>query len=75
MAGVLDKEPLIEIVESLSETAYGKPGDRVKTQRGSLHGKIIRILDGGRLVWKPDGATSELIALPASLRAEKKGKG
>jgi hypothetical protein len=75
IAGVLDREPMMEIVESLSETADWKPGDRVKTQRGSLHGKIIRVLEDGRVVWKPDGTESELTALPESLCAEKKTKG
>ncbi len=75
IAGVLDREPMIEIVESLSETADWKPGDRVKTQRGSLHGKIIRVLEDGRVVWKPDCTDSELTALPESLCAEKKTKG
>jgi hypothetical protein len=75
IAGVLPWEAMVEIVESLSETADWKPGDRVKTQRGSLHGKIIRVLEDGRVVWKPDGTTSELTALPESLCAEKKTKG
>jgi hypothetical protein len=39
----------------------------VKTLRGSLRGVIIRVLEDGRVVWKPDGTTSELIALPESL--------
>ncbi len=58
---------MVEIVDSLSQTADWKPGDRVKTLRGSLHGRIVRILQDGRVVWKPDGTGSELTALPESL--------
>jgi len=75
IAGVLSWEAMKEIVESLSETADWKPGDRVKTLRGSLHGKILRILDDGKIVWQPNGTTSELTALPESLCMDKKAKG
>jgi hypothetical protein len=67
IAGVLPWEAMVEIVESLSETADWKPGDRVKTLRGSLRGVIVRVLEDGRVVWKPDGRKSELTALPESL--------
>jgi hypothetical protein len=72
IAGVLPWEPMVEIVESLSATADWKPGDRVKTLRGSLQGKILRILKDGKIVWQPEGTTSELTALPESLCADKK---
>jgi hypothetical protein len=62
---------MMEIVDSLSETANWKPGDRVKTLRGSLHGVIVRVLEDGRVVWQPDGTASELTALPESLIAAK----
>jgi hypothetical protein len=74
IAGVLPWEAMEEIVESLSAASNWKPGDRVKTLRGSLHGKILRILKDGRIVWQPDGMTSELTALPESLCADKKAK-
>lgn len=67
IAGVLPWEAMIEIVESLSATTDWKPGDRVKTLRGSLRGVIVRILDDGRVVWKPDGTENELMSLPESL--------
>jgi hypothetical protein len=67
IAGVLPWDAMTGIVESLSETADWKPGDRVKTLRGSLHGKILRVLDDGHVVWQPDGTESELTALPESL--------
>ena len=67
IAGVLDRESMVEIVESLCETAAFQPGDRVITLRGSIHGRIIRLLKDGRAVWKSEGSRSELIALPESL--------
>ncbi len=67
IAGVLPREAMVEVVESLSESADWKPGDRVKTLRGSLKGIIVRILDDGRVVWKPEGVSNELTALPESL--------
>jgi hypothetical protein len=70
IAGVLDRENMVSIVESLCETAELKPGDRVKTLRGSLNGVILKILDDGKIVWQPDGAKSELTALPESLLRE-----
>jgi hypothetical protein len=70
IAGVLDREAMIEIVESLSETADWKPGDRVKTLRGSTRGVIVEIANDGRMVWKPDNTNSHLLALPESLVLE-----
>ncbi|HZV35136.1 MAG TPA: hypothetical protein VFB72_11235 [Verrucomicrobiae bacterium] len=67
IAGVLDRDAMIEVVDSLSNSADWKPGDLVKTLRGSLRGKIVRVLEDGRIVWKPNGKASELIALPESL--------
>jgi len=67
IAGVLDRDSMVEIVESLCETASFQPGDSVKTLRGSTHGRIIRLLEDGRVVWQADGSRSELIALPESL--------
>jgi hypothetical protein len=67
ITGVLDENLMIDAIESLSEAADWKPGDRVKTLRGSTRGVILRLLDDGRLVWRPDGNPSELIALPESL--------
>ena len=70
IAGVLDREAMVEIVESLCEAASFQPGDRVRTLRGSTHGRIIRRLEDGRVVWQPDGTQSELMALPESLARE-----
>ena len=71
IAGVLDREIMVEIVESLCESASFQPGDHVKTLRGSAQGVIKRILDDGRVVWQPKGTQSELTALPESLLREK----
>lgn len=67
IAGVLDREAMVAIVESLCEAAKLKAGDRVQTLKGSLRGVITRMLDDGRMAWRPDGAAGELIALPESL--------
>ena len=73
IAGVLDRDSMVEIVESLYETACFQPGDRVKTLRGSTHGTLLRLLEDGRVVWQPDGSRTELTALPESLaRAQTK---
>jgi hypothetical protein len=74
ITGVLEENLMIDAVETLSATADWKPGDRVKTLRGSLHGKILRILKDGKIVWQPDGTASELAALPESLCADEKRK-
>jgi hypothetical protein len=52
ITGVLDEELMIEAIDTLSQTADWKPGDRVKTLRGSLRGKIVRLLDNGQIVWQ-----------------------
>ena len=67
IAGVLDRESMVEIVESLCESADLKPGDRVKTLRGTTRGVVVRKLDDGRLVWQVDGSGAELISLPEAL--------
>src|ERR1700728_957690 len=70
ITGVLPEDMMIAAVDSLSETADWKAGDRVKTLRGSLRGAIVRVLKDGRVVWRPDGSGSELTSLPESLVAE-----
>jgi len=67
IAGVLDRENMVEIVESICGSTDLKPGDRVKTLLGSTHGVILRLLPDGRIVWRPEGRKSELLALPESL--------
>ena len=67
VAGVLDRDAMIRIVDELYRSADLKPGDRVKTLRGSLRGIVLRSLDDGRIAWKPDNSSMELIALPESL--------
>jgi hypothetical protein len=70
IAGVLDREAMVGIVEGLSRSPTFTIADRVKTLRGSLHGVILRVLDDGRVAWRPDNGVSELIALPESLSRE-----
>lgn len=67
IAGVLDREAMVEIVEGLCQSAELRPDDRVKTFRGTLQGRILRLLPDGRVVWQPDGRRSELVALPETL--------
>ncbi|MEI6083830.1 MAG: hypothetical protein WCS70_05970 [Verrucomicrobiota bacterium] len=70
IAGVLDREAMVQIVESLCESAELQVGDRVKTLRGSVRGVIKRVLEDGRVVWQADGASTELTALPETLMKE-----
>ncbi len=67
IAGVLDRESTVSLIDNLCEAALFKPGDRVKTLRGSTSGVIVKMLDDGRIVWRPDATKSELTALPESL--------
>ncbi len=73
-AGVVPWETMIAIVESLCQTAELKPGDRVKTLRGSLHGVIVPLLADRRVVWRRGSTPSELTALPESLCADEEPK-
>jgi hypothetical protein len=67
ITGVLDENLMVEAIETLSRSSELKPGDRVKTLRGSLHGVIVRILEDGRVVWRPEGTEGELTGLPDGL--------
>jgi hypothetical protein len=67
IAGVLDRDSMISIVDSLAESADLKPGDHVKTFRGTSRGTILRLLEDGRVVWRSDNSNTELIALPETL--------
>jgi hypothetical protein len=71
VAGVLDRDSMVLGIEALCESADWAVGDRVRTLRGSSRGVIIRIQADGRVVWRPKGSRSELIALPESLLREK----
>jgi hypothetical protein len=71
VAGVLDQDSMVLGIESLCESADFQVGDRVRTLRGSARGVILRIQRDGRVVWRPKGTQSELIALPESLLKEK----
>jgi hypothetical protein len=67
IAGVLDREAMVAMIDELCRAASFAPGDRVKSMRGSLHGVITRLLDDGRVSVRPDGSASELLSLPESL--------
>ncbi len=70
VAGVLDRESMVRVIEELSRSADLKAGNRVKTLRGTLRGVIVKVLEDGRVVWRPDGGASELTALPESLASD-----
>jgi hypothetical protein len=66
IAGVLDRESMIQLVDQLCAAADLVAGTRVKSLRGSLAGVVVRVLDDGRVVVKTEAGT-ELTALPESL--------
>ena len=67
VAGVLDRESMISIIDSLCESASFRRVYLVQTLCGSISGVVVRVLDDGRIAWRPDSATLELIGLPESL--------
>jgi len=70
IAGVLVREAMITGVDALAQASDFQPGDRVRTLKGSLRGVVRKILSDGRVAWRPDGTTTELMALPESLLKE-----
>ncbi len=70
IAGVLDREAMVEIIESLCRAADLVVGTRVMTLGGSLRGVIVRVLEDGRVVVRPDGSSGEIVALPENLLPE-----
>ncbi len=66
IAGVLDREAMIQMVESLCRAADLVTGARVKTLRGSTQGVVVEVLEDGRIKWLTDNG-SELMSLPESL--------
>lgn len=67
ITGVLAEDSMVQAVDCLSRVADLKPGDRLQTLRGSTRGAIARVLADGRVVWRPEGAVSELVTLPEGL--------
>lgn len=67
IAGHLEREGMIEIVEGSWAAAELRPGERVKSLRGSLTGIVLARCEDGRVVWRPDGTASDLISQPESL--------
>jgi len=70
VGGRLDRESMALSLDALTEVADLKPGDRVRTFRGSAHGVVLELWPDGRVVWQPDGTTAELIASAESLLRE-----
>lgn len=71
ITGVLDREVMIQMINEMCEASDFQPGDEVQTLRGSVKGKIVRVLKDGRVVWRADSG-AELTALPESLIRRKK---
>jgi hypothetical protein len=67
VAGVLDWESVASGIKCLTECADLHPGDRVRTLKGTTSGTVLRLLPDARVVWQPDGSSTELMALPESL--------
>lgn len=66
VAGVLDKSAMEDGLTTLAQLASFAPGDMVKSLRGHLSGKVIRILPDGRLLCRT-ASGAEISALPESL--------
>jgi len=62
---------MARVINELSEAFDFQSGDEVQTLRGSMSGKIVRVLDDGRVVWRADSG-AELTALPENLIRRKK---
>jgi hypothetical protein len=73
IAGVLDRQSMVEIVEGMWAAAVFAVGDRVATLKGSTSGTVTAILDDGRIRWRTDSG-SEFLAAAESLRREHPGK-
>jgi hypothetical protein len=58
---------MVHTITKLWASASFKPGDHVKTLRGLTQGVIVRVLEDGRVVWRPSGSSAVLTALPESL--------
>jgi hypothetical protein len=67
IAGVLDRDAMVRIMEELCRAADLVPGTRVRTLRGSVRGVITRVLEDGRVAVWADGAAGEMISLPENL--------
>jgi len=70
ISGVLDHDSMARIVQELCESYDFRPGDRVMTMKGSVHGTIAEVLPDGRVVVRADSGV-ELTALPESLVRER----
>ncbi|MDK3156710.1 hypothetical protein QPK87_09005 [Kamptonema cortianum] len=51
VSGVLDKDSMAATFVSLGRKHTFKPGDRVKTLKGSLRGRVVEIASSGHVVW------------------------
>ncbi len=70
ITGVLDRDLMVTVLRDLGQSAHFVQGARVRSLRGSLHGVITRLLDDGRVAFRADGASSDIISLPENLLPE-----
>jgi hypothetical protein len=70
VGGYVGRESFAASLAALSEVVELKPGNRVRTFRGSAHGVVLELMPDGRVVWQPDGTTAELITSAESLLRE-----
>lgn len=67
VAGDLERASMVEIVEGLWAPEDFRPGMRVKTLRGAIEGVVLRTLPDKRVLWRPKGSATDLLAEPGSL--------
>lgn len=72
ISGTLDEDWMTEIIVGLATTVPLRPGDRVRTLRGSIRGVILNVFADGRVLWRPIGTAAALTALPETLLLEQK---
>lgn len=68
--GNLDRETAVNVLAEMCGLVCFQAGDRVRTLKGTRHGVVRRLLPDGRLVWRPDGGSVELMAPLESLLRE-----
>lgn len=67
VTGGLERTVMVEIVEGLWTAAELRPGTRVKTLRGAAEGVVLCRFPDGRVLWRPKGSATDLVAQPESL--------
>jgi hypothetical protein len=74
VAGLVERNELEETVGIMCRSRIPKPGERVRTLRGSLSGMVLAEGLDGRIHWRPDGTAVQLISTPELLLQSHPGK-